>query len=357
MTTQAGRFYSSEYGRWLNRDPIGVAGGINTYNSVNNDMVNGFSGGLGFSGGMQLGVGKLGTWLKVDPWGLDFIEVDESTKSVYYVDDEGFNTKYFLGTYLKLEGAEWIHVRDILVKKSCGEVEREPVLVSLPKMRSQASGWWTDGISSEEDKVALLKRLEYTQVAKDNSLKELRKAEGLHSLKNEALRRNMESGATDFFDSVFSEVAMSAIAGSGLIYKLFKKGKRCPDLLDYTTELTKTGQEARTRLRSSLGLVTGSGLEAHHLIPWGLRNHKVVQLGAKKGFNMNGAMNGLGVLYDQHRGQNRYNHRKYNAAVKKILDMALAEKPNMTGCEAAQLLINYTDRLRKGIQNATGRLR
>ena len=76
ITAYGGRFYSSEYGRWVNRDPIGVDGGINTYNSVSNNMVNGFSGGLSYSSGMThdrqmpnyLGEITNNFWL--DPWGF-----------------------------------------------------------------------------------------------------------------------------------------------------------------------------------------------------------------------------------------------------------------------------------------------
>ena len=69
------RFYNPEYGRWLNRDPIGVEGGINTYNSVSNNMVNGYnsvgSGSpLGYDSGMSLYNGYLTQVLGVDPAGL-----------------------------------------------------------------------------------------------------------------------------------------------------------------------------------------------------------------------------------------------------------------------------------------------
>ena len=63
------RFYDSVDGRWLNRDPIGVNGGINVYNSVSNNMVNGFNGGLSHSGGMGLYVGDSIQSIGVDPYG------------------------------------------------------------------------------------------------------------------------------------------------------------------------------------------------------------------------------------------------------------------------------------------------
>ena len=65
----AGRFYTSDHGRWLNRDPIGVNGGINIYNSVSNNMVNGFSGGMSFFGGMSINTGVVGRSSFVDSYG------------------------------------------------------------------------------------------------------------------------------------------------------------------------------------------------------------------------------------------------------------------------------------------------
>ena len=65
------RFYDSADGRWLNRDPISVGGGINLYNSVSNNMVNGFGGWVGLIGGMEIaGIGSLSGSLGVDNNGL-----------------------------------------------------------------------------------------------------------------------------------------------------------------------------------------------------------------------------------------------------------------------------------------------
>jgi hypothetical protein len=74
----AGRLYSAEHGRWLNRDPIGVEGGINLYNSVSNNMVNGFGGRVGFvmgNAGSQMTY-KIRRWSGVDAYGHE--ESDET---------------------------------------------------------------------------------------------------------------------------------------------------------------------------------------------------------------------------------------------------------------------------------------
>ena len=79
-STFAGRLYDPEFGRWLNRDPIGVNGGINIYNSVSNNMVNGFSGGISRRNGMSPLVGNL-----VISYGLD----SEGRKLVVEDPEEG----------------------------------------------------------------------------------------------------------------------------------------------------------------------------------------------------------------------------------------------------------------------------
>ena len=53
-------------------DPIGVNGGINVYNSVSNQMVNGFAGQFGFANGGLLNVGDFGGYNLVDPYGLNW---------------------------------------------------------------------------------------------------------------------------------------------------------------------------------------------------------------------------------------------------------------------------------------------
>jgi RHS repeat-associated protein len=65
------RYYDPIDGRWVNKDPIGIDGGINLYNSVSNNMVNGFVGGENYSSGMDKYLGYLDKNYGVDPWGLE----------------------------------------------------------------------------------------------------------------------------------------------------------------------------------------------------------------------------------------------------------------------------------------------
>ena len=64
------RYYDPIDGRWVNRDPIGINGGINTYNFVSNNPANGFSGGGSYTSGMSQNVGQWGVNVGVDAWGL-----------------------------------------------------------------------------------------------------------------------------------------------------------------------------------------------------------------------------------------------------------------------------------------------
>jgi RHS repeat-associated protein len=75
------RYYDAQNGRWLNQDPIGVDGGINTYNSVSNNMVNGYTGGMGFATGMRRSLGYLGRSLGIDIWGRKEFEMSIVGKS------------------------------------------------------------------------------------------------------------------------------------------------------------------------------------------------------------------------------------------------------------------------------------
>ncbi|MES2569999.1 MAG: polymorphic toxin-type HINT domain-containing protein, partial [Verrucomicrobiota bacterium] len=126
---------------------------------------------------------------------------------------------------------------------------------------------------------------------------------------------------------------------------------------NFTAELKVSDGTARDHLRSSLNLVTNGGLEGHHLIPWGLKKHSIVEKAAKAGFNINGAMNGLGMTTNRHRGVNIFHHNVYSKAVKKKLDRFARDNPSVTNAQASKFLSEYAEQLRKGIQRSRGRLR
>ena len=122
-------------------------------------------------------------------------------------------------------------------------------------------------------------------------------------------------------------------------------------------ELLRSGDQARRRLRKELGLGRGDADEAHHLIPLSVRDHDIVKAAATEGFDFNGAMNGMPLSFDRHRGVNIFHHNKYNAAIRKRLDYEQALNPNMTPKQAAELLEAYTSKLRAGISRSKGRLK
>jgi hypothetical protein len=122
--------------------------------------------------------------------------------------------------------------------------------------------------------------------------------------------------------------------------------------------LSKSGREARADLRESLGLVRGSGDEAHHLVPIGLRSHELVKRAARGGFNFDdAAANGMALVFNRHRGVNIFHHNRYNNAVSMALDKQLRLYPDMTEHQAADFLLSWTDKMRHRIQRSRGRLR
>lgn len=73
----------------------------------------------------------------------------------------------------------------------------------------------------------------------------------------------------------------------------------------------------RSQLREVLQ-ITSSSLQAHHIIPWALGNHKIVQNAAKSrgAFHMNELLNGLPIAS----WRNQPNHNVYNDLIKSKLD-------------------------------------
>jgi hypothetical protein len=93
--------------------------------------------------------------------------------------------------------------------------------------------------------------------------------------------------------------------------------------------------------------------QAHHIIPWELRNNAVVQRAARGGFNINGVDNGIRLLSPQHLGS----HRRYTAAVQRKLDRLLATNPGLSDVQTADLLRGYAGQLSRGLTRSSARLR
>lgn len=106
---------------------------------------------------------------------------------------------------------------------------------------------------------------------------------------------------------------------------------------DFSGQLGVSRGTASSRLRSSLGLRRGAAPQAHHIIPWQLRDHPVVVAASRRGFNINGLINGLPMRC--HRGS----HDTYSRMVKERLDEILEEFPDISDDDAARELIRYID--------------
>jgi hypothetical protein len=124
-----------------------------------------------------------------------------------------------------------------------------------------------------------------------------------------------------------------------------------PATVDYSGELTRNRSNASRTLRNNLN--TNSATErAHHIIPWEMTDHDVVQAAARGGFNFNGANNGINLQLRVHPQGPR--HPRYNGAVEGLLDN-LATR-NLTDSQAAAAVQAIVDRLRPGLGrlNQTG---
>ena len=107
---------------------------------------------------------------------------------------------------------------------------------------------------------------------------------------------------------------------------------------NYEKELNVSSQTARDHLRANTS--GNPSHQAHHIIPWQLRTHPLVQRASKGGFNINGAENGVRLA--NHNGSHRY----YNQRVADYLNQLQKTNPNMTNQQAANSLKNFTNELR-----------
>jgi len=105
------------------------------------------------------------------------------------------------------------------------------------------------------------------------------------------------------------------------------------------TDNDRTDFGDRSDLRNNMG-ITDPDIDAHHLIPWDLQDHPLVQLGAQAGWDMNEAYNGM-ALSNPHAVAG---HRNYNNYVDRLLD--LYYMPEMTAEDADQALMHITEHMR-----------
>lgn len=119
--------------------------------------------------------------------------------------------------------------------------------------------------------------------------------------------------------------------------------------LNALNQLNVPDWKARYNLRKNLG--SGSGA-AHHIIPWGLRDHPLVKKAAQGGFNINGIENGIRLGKNQHNGY----HRKLNKAVEIVLSDLYNKNPNITSQDAALLLTKYAAQMQGGLRKSSRKL-
>ncbi|WP_231734225.1 AHH domain-containing protein [Calycomorphotria hydatis] len=125
---------------------------------------------------------------------------------------------------------------------------------------------------------------------------------------------------------------------------------------DFSDELSKSGSVARRRLRSNLGLKSGNTDEAHHIIPFELRNHDLVKKASKAGFNINGKANGVPLSFARHRGINIFHHNRYNKAIRRRLDFEFTQRTDISNEEAAKFLDSYVAQIKKAFERTRSQL-
>jgi hypothetical protein len=95
-------------------------------------------------------------------------------------------------------------------------------------------------------------------------------------------------------------------------------------------------------LRQALG-ITDPNVDAHHLIPWALRNEPIVQKAAEAGWHMNHAYNGIPMPHPHSYG----GHPIYTKRVKQLLDDLYL--PSMNADDAYRAVMSVADHMRSTI--------
>jgi hypothetical protein len=137
--------------------------------------------------------------------------------------------------------------------------------------------------------------------------------------------------------------------------KTFVKTIESPTLKKINLYLVQNGEDVyfggRSLLRSVLG-ITSKALEAHHIIPWQFRNHKLIQAAAKatSKFHMNDALNGIPL--DKLIYQNSSSHLIYNSKILAELDRISLKYPNGIDSDIARQEVNVLlGKLRKWLDD------
>ncbi len=120
---------------------------------------------------------------------------------------------------------------------------------------------------------------------------------------------------------------------------------------NFSNQLSVKPYKARNTLRQTINPSKRRGVDAHHVVPWKLRSHPVVQKAAKGGFNINGRENGILISTRIH--AKSLGHPKYNARVKATLDgvWAATKHKNIKPWQYSQVLKNMTRKEKKFLQN------
>jgi len=132
-----------------------------------------------------------------------------------------------------------------------------------------------------------------------------------------------------------------------------KSGKHVKLTSTIINGLVDFGSEGNNRvlLRKLLGLATGDGKHAHHIIPWKFRDLNIVQRAAKADdrFHISELLNGINLPSTNH----LTGHFKYNSKIGEILIQMnkIGATNNNQAYQSLKRFINYLDTLIKNNPN------
>ena len=181
------------------------------------------------------------------------------------------------------------------------------------------------------------------QRATDNVLNGRPITEGLGNPRDIAVDAALSVTFFKAFGGSFRNVARPSTVNSAPVSPRCEKAAR-------STSITEGA--ARSNLRSAVGGVVGDGMQAHHIIPWNLRNNPLIQRLVQQGlFDFNGADNGILLGPNEHLGS----HPQYDAFVQTELN-ALQSRASAGGWSEDQLLRElqrWLAQMQRDIQSGT----